>query len=514
MKEFREKFYLELKNRVNQDNRFVKAVKDVSLRVLYIIIPDENFPHLQMNLFEIENGKIKDIKIIDFRKEVKADVIIKIYYSDFLKIALGKKKVSIRDLLKGKVKVKGLALLRKFKDAFDIISKHLIKFATELKGKIVLLMERNDIYLPNIHIGEWSRDFLSNISGKVLLISDEGIRKAGLLDDVQELLSIGDAEVFTFTNVESEPSVETLEKCYSLAEKIKPNVVIGFGGGSPMDTAKAVSIMIENKIDIKELDPTMNIRREKVKLILIPTTSGSGSEATWISMIRDRDGRKLVLAHRAMLPDLVIIDPFFVKTLPKSVIVTSGLDALTHAIESMLGWWSNEFVYNLAIRSLKLIIENLPKSYKGDEKAREMMHYASHLAGIAAGNSQATLSHGLGHAIGSVFNIPHGIAVSVVLPYVLQYYSERDDLFERLLSDLGMSSLRDLAEKVKNIIKSVDGSTSLAELIEEDLFYERMEKVIDLVEEDPTTYMGPRLPTREELKMILEKAYIGKDIDF
>ena len=431
-----------------------------------------------------------------------------------MRIALGKKKVSIKDLLKGRVKIKGLSLLRKFRDAFDIINEHLIKLAKEVKGKIVLLMGRNDIYLPNIHIGEKSRDFLTGINGRILLISDEGIKRSGLLNDVQELLNIGDAEVFAFTDIEPEPDIETLEKCYDFANKIKPNTIIGLGGGSSMDIAKAVSIMIENKIDIRELDPTMNIRREKVKLILIPTTSGSGSEATWISMIRDKDGRKLVLAHRAMLPDLVIIDPFFVKTLPKSVIATSGLDALTHAIESVLGWWSNEFVYNLAIRSLKLIIENLPKSYKGDEKAKEMMHYAAHLAGIAAGNSQATLSHGLGHAIGSVFNIPHGIAVSVVLPYVLQYYSKKDDLFERLLLDLGISSLRDLAEEVKNIIKSVDGNISLAELIEEDLFYERMERVVNLAEEDPTTYMGPRLPTREELKMILEKAYIGEDINF
>ncbi len=217
-----------------------------------------------------------------------------------------------------------------------------------------------------------------------------------------------------------------VQRCAAALAQHQPDWIIGLGGGSCMDAAKAAWLLYENPgIEPASVNPfDQYTLREKAKLIAIPTTSGTGSEATWYAVLTDTvEQRKVGVGTRGMLPDYAIIDPVMVMSLPPSITADTGLDALTQSIESYQSTWRNDFSDALCLHAVRLIFEYLPRAYAdgSDREAREHMHNAATIGGIGFGNSQATLAHCMGHALGALFHVPHGRAVALFLPYTIEF---------------------------------------------------------------------------------------------
>ncbi len=520
-------FLAKLRKRLNSDPEFKSAAEDWVGDLVYTLLPDPNFPWILRILFSIENGEIKATKVIDPESDVKPRLEFKMMYSTFMMIARGNMDISTSAVLKGTIKLYGskLEALKKMK-MFNIIVKHLREILREWRGKTAILLRRAEFKAPHIIMGKDVREIISGLKAKkALIVTDKVMVQLGIVDEVKRLLSKNNVIVEVFDGVEPEPPIELVKKAVKIANRFKPNVIIGIGGGSCMDTAKAVFALYERPdIPLERVDPSWELGlRKKARLILIPTTSGTGSEVTWASVVtimKDGVREKVGIGNRELIPDYAIVDPYFIYNLPKKLVSSTGLDALTHALEGIISPWRNELVYAVGLRAIKLLLRYLPKSYKENDKlAREKVHYAATLAGLAFGNSQATLCHGLGHAFGATFRIPHGWAVSVFIPYVIDYY--RDDaknVLEEIAEEIGImdgDKVEQLRKEMIELIKAVDGYTKLSEFeISEDDFMAKIDTLVELSKDDSCTYSGPKIPSDDEIRKLYEYAYYGKRVDF
>jgi len=282
----------------------------------------------------------------------------------------------------------------------------------------------------NIFFGEDSLEMLEELEGeKALIIAGQTVKRLGIIDKVAELLAEADIEVGVIDNIEPEPSIETVKAVAEVAMDFEPDWIIGLGGGSSMDAAKAIWALYERPdLDVGDISPleTLGLRK-KARFMCIPTTSGSGSEATWATVITDREGKvKRELASRELIPDIVILEPWLTSTMPPHLTASSGMDALTHAIEAYVSNFRNDFSDTLAIKAMQMIFEHLPRAVSDGEdmEAREKMQNAATMAGIAFSNSFVGMAHALGHSVGAIFGIDHGKAVAMFLPHVIRYNGE------------------------------------------------------------------------------------------
>ena len=201
---------------------------------------------------------------------------------------------------------------------------------------------------------------------------------------------------------------------------------MGLGGGSCLDAGKGMWVLYERPdMDPEGINPieTLHLRR-KARYLAIPTTSGTGSESTWAIVLTNvAERRKLGLGSREAMPDIAIVDPSFVMALPPQLTADTGMDALTHAFEGFTSLWHSDFTDGLCLKAIQMVLEYLPRAYRdgNDVEARTKMHNAASIAGLGFGNSMAALAHGMGHSLGAVFHVPHGRAVSLFLPYVMEY---------------------------------------------------------------------------------------------
>jgi len=281
-----------------------------------------------------------------------------------------------------------------------------------------------------IVFGEDALEHLEDLEGeKALIIAGRTVRKLGVIDRVTELLEEAGIDVNAFDQIEPEPSMDTIRRAAETARNLEPDWIIGLGGGSSMDAAKAVWVLYERPdLDVGDISPmeTLGLRR-KARLMCIPTTSGSGSDANWATVITDTEGRvKMELASRELVPDLVVSDPSLTATMPPSLTANTGLDALTHAIEAYTSSWRNDYSDALALKAITTIFEYLPRAVEdgGDEEARTKLHNAATMAGWSFGNSQVGMAHALGHALGVIFGVDHGTAVAVFLPHTIRFNGE------------------------------------------------------------------------------------------
>jgi alcohol dehydrogenase class IV len=279
----------------------------------------------------------------------------------------------------------------------------------------------------NIIFGEDSLDSLEELEGeKALIIAGQTVKRLGIIDKVAELLGEADVEVGVIDNIEPEPSIETVRSVAEVARDFEPDWIIGLGGGSSMDAAKAIWALYERPdLDVGDISPLEILGlRNKAKFMCIPTTSGSGSETTWATVITDTEGKiKRELASRELIPDMVILEPWLTSTMPPHLTASSGMDALTHAIEAYASNWRNDFSDALAIKAILMIFEYLPTAVANGEdmEAREMMQNAATMAGMAFSNSFVGMAHAIGHSVGAIFGIDHGKAVAIFLPHVIRY---------------------------------------------------------------------------------------------
>ncbi|MFX0040664.1 MAG: iron-containing alcohol dehydrogenase [Promethearchaeota archaeon] len=395
-------------------------------------------------------------------------------------------------------------------------------------------------FSPKVFYGEGSLAAFENIIGKkCFIVTDNIIEELGFLKILTDTLKKFGKEFIVFKDVIPDPHEEDVMKGKEKCIKYAPDLIVALGGGSVIDTAKVIWAMYEytnfTLDDINFNNPKLFDFAKKAKFIAIPTTSGTGSETTWAAIISKYENdvwRKGSFAHESLVPTYAILDPAFPKGMPVKLTVSTAFDALAHALEAYISTWRNEFSNALIPKAIELIFKYLPIAYKdgNNMEARDSLHQAASMAGIAFSNSQLHIGHALGHSFAAVFPIPHGSLVGLFLPYVLQYClnapgetNESIILYSRLAKQLGWANWSDddkkaantVVEKVRELQKSVNFTTSLKNLgIERDNFEKNLSPLISLCYQDPSGVMAPRSPSKDDFSRLYTYAYDGKDIDF
>jgi len=376
--------------------------------------------------------------------------------------------------------------------------------------------------------GEGALEYLKEVEGKrALIITDKVIHKLGFVEKVANYLNQVGLEVKVFDEVEPEPSVETIVKGAEFARFFSPDLLIGLGGGSCMDAAKATWILYVNPdVEVGKINPFAKYRlRKKARLICIPTTSGTGADVTWAAMITDvTEERKMELPTREMVADIVILDPEFPKSMPPRLAADSGLDALTHAIEAYVSQWRNDFSDALAIKAIQIIFKYLQRAYEnsGDNKAKEKMHNAATIAGIAFSNSQVGVAHALAHSLGAIFRASHGRIVGIFLLYSIEYATrEAMERYADIARAIGIEARSDeeavekLVGDIKELYREVQQPTSIRELgISRGDLEKRLEDLVTRAANSSCTFMNPRVPDVEDTRKLFLYAFEGKKVDF
>jgi len=309
--------------------------------------------------------------------------------------------------------------------------------------------------------------------------------------------------------------------------EFEPDFIVAVGGGSVMDGAKAAWVHYERP-DIPHLGlispfEPLNLRK-KARLAAIPTTSGTGSECTSVFVAHDPEfHRKVPVACGELMPDFAVLIPEFTMSMPPKLTAGTGLDVLAHAMDSAAITGGNEITHALALTATDMVFRYLPRAYRNgqDHEARFRMLIAASTAGIAFGQGGVALTHSFGHSLGSLFNIHHGIAVGVFIPYALQFYQTVTDQYLTLCKSLNVmgrskeESLSRLVKKVRGFLTELDIPLTLKGLgISKGDFKKNMEKLVIYTVEDIDSYFSPRPMTADQCEKIFRYAYEGKDIDF
>jgi alcohol dehydrogenase class IV len=393
---------------------------------------------------------------------------------------------------------------------------------------------------PNIVYGEDSLDFIENITGeKCFIITDKNIQKLGFLKILTDKLEQWGKHYDVFTEVEPDPREEFVLKAKQACLAYKPDLIIALGGGSVIDTAKGVWAMYEfpefGIDDLHIFNSALYQLGKKAKLIAIPTTSGTGADATYAAVIsRNNDGvwQKLIQAHRGLVPTYSILDPIFPVGMPPNITVDTGMDVLAHAMESLVANGRNEFSNTLATKAIELVFKYLPTTYNNGKnmEARDYIHQAATMAGLAFGNANVHIGHTTGHCLGAVFQTPHGRCVGLMLKYVTQYClnnPEKDDpsveIYAKLAKQLGWAKWEDdnkiashmVVKKLETLANDIGFPEKIQDLgISKADLEHQLNTLVNLCFQDASGSMCPRLPSKTDFENIYRYAYEGKDIDF
>jgi alcohol dehydrogenase class IV len=379
---------------------------------------------------------------------------------------------------------------------------------------------------PEIVHGEGALSYLSEIEGqRAFIVTDQTLVELGFVDLVTGQLKEAGIESQVFAQVEPNPTMEMVKRGAAAMSQYGPDWIIGLGGGSAMDAAKAMWVLYEcPDMEPEEINPMIPLGlRQKARFIAIPTTSGTGAEVTWVVVLTDsEDRRKLVLGSRENVADIAIVDPAFVTKLPPQITADTGMDALSHAIEGYTSAWHNDFSDGLCLKAIQMIFDYLPRAYANgdDEEARQKMHSAATIAGLGFGNSMGALAHAMGHPLSPLFGVPHGRAVGLFLPYTIEFTANGGgtryaDIAHFLGWEVGSeaeAAVR-LAEAVRDLARRINQPTSVREVgISWEDFEAALQKMIEDGENDAVT--SARIPDREELARLFHYAYEGRSIDF
>ncbi|SFR15640.1 bifunctional acetaldehyde-CoA/alcohol dehydrogenase [Desulfoscipio geothermicus] len=398
-----------------------------------------------------------------------------------------------------------------------------------------------------IYFAPGSIQYLQKIQGveRALIVTDPGIVKLGFVDKVIYHLNKRNnpVNIEIFSEVEPDPSVETVQKGVEVMKQFRPDTIIALGGGSPIDAAKAMWLFYEHpevEFDFLRLK-FLDIRKRTYKypklgrqaqLVAIPTTSGTGSEVSAFAVITHRgEDVKYPLADYELTPDVAIIDPDFVSTLPPKVTADTGLDVLTHALEAYVSVMASDYTDAMSQKATELVFKYLPESYGGQDnyEARSKMHNASCIAGMAFTNAFLGVCHSLAHKLGGEFHIPHGRANAILLPHVIRYnaglpskfaafpqyeYFEAPEKYRQMAAFLGLPAAT-VEEGVNNLIAAVERlradvgvPATIAECgVDAAIFKQKVPELAEKAFVDQATTANPRMPLISELADILIRAY-------
>ena len=380
----------------------------------------------------------------------------------------------------------------------------------------------------DLYFGENAIDYLKEAKGNkaMLVIGSERLIKDGTVPKIQENLKEANIESIVFTGVENDPSVATVRKGVEMMNEFNPDLIIGVGGGSPIDAAKAMWIFYEYpEFTFEEAAKPFNLPelRQKARFIAIPTTSGTATEVTSFSVITDNEtGVKYPIADYNITPDIAIVDTNLVQTMPKTLVANTGMDALTHALEAYVSNARNPITDALAMKSIEMIYANLVDSYNGKDQARKDMHIAQNLAGMAFSNAILGIVHSMAHKTGKIFDIPHGLANAIYLSAAIQFNAKTaKDAYADIARRLGLEGntedelVNSLVNVVKQFRKDMGMANSLKEFgLSEEVFMENLQSISETAVADPCTGTNPREISVEEMKELFKAVYYGEDVNF
>jgi alcohol dehydrogenase class IV len=382
---------------------------------------------------------------------------------------------------------------------------------------------------PRIVFGEDALCWLEQIKGnRAFIVTDQTIAKLGYLELVEKHLSQANINCHSFTKVEPDPCLETVMHCAEEIRKFNPDWVVGLGGGSCMDAAKAAWFLYERPdVELESVNPMEDYDlRAKARLIAIPTTAGSGAEATAGTVILDcQMNRKLEIVTFEIMPDMAIIDPIFSGQMPRQLTADVGIDVLTHAIEAFSCSWPNDFSDALSIQAAKIIFEFLPiavKNGSSNKLAREKIANAATLAGMAINTSHIALAHAMGHSSGVIFHLPHGRTTGLCLPYTIEFTTLGGaGRYLELVRSLGIEAVNEeiagikLGQAVRNLLGEINQPQSFCDAgVNKNIFYSNLEILCDHAQMDSSIATSRRTPSIGEIHRLFEYAYHGKVVDF
>ena len=386
---------------------------------------------------------------------------------------------------------------------------------------------------------------------RAFIVTDPGMVQFGYVDKILHHLRNRREYVHSeiFSDVESDPSFATIKRGLAQIQEFKPDVIIALGGGSAIDAAKGMWLFYEHPdADIEGMKlKFMDIRKRtykfpklgvKAKLVAIPTTSGTGSEVTSFAVLSDKEhNKKYPFADYELTPNVAIVDPDLVMSLPKSITADTGMDVLTHALESYVSNMASDYTDGLAEKACELVFKNLREAYNNGSNrvAREKMHNASTIAGMAFTNAFLGVCHSLAHKIGAEFHLPHGRINAILLPYVVKYNAERVPSkfvsfpkYEYYIADQKYADISrrmnfpaytneegvwSLIREIQKLDRDLNIPPSFKEAgLDEAEFMAKVDEIADRAFSDQCTTANPRLPLVEELKQILIDAYYGNEI--
>lgn len=398
---------------------------------------------------------------------------------------------------------------------------------------------------PKVYFEENSVMYLTEMDNveRVMIVCDPGMVNIGYTDIVEQVLRRREnqPQIKVFNEVEPNPSTHTVYKGLEMFINFQPDTIIALGGGSAMDAAKAIWMFFEHPetsffgakqkfLDIRKR--TYKITKPKnAKFICIPTTSGTGSEVTPFAVITDSETHvKYPLADYALTPDIAIVDPQFVLSVPKDVAADTGMDVLTHAIESYVSVMASDYTRGLSLQAIKLTFDYLKSSVQENDKhSREKMHNASTMAGMAFANAFLGISHSIAHKIGGEYGIPHGRTNAILLPHVIRYnakdpqkhalfpkydFFRADTDYADIAKFLGLkgNTTEKLVDALANAVYDLGCSVGIdmnlkSQGVTEELLHSTIDRMAELAFEDQCTTANPKEPLISELKGIIETAY-------
>ena len=374
--------------------------------------------------------------------------------------------------------------------------------------------------IPEIHIGENALavlpSFLNRIDcKKVLVVTDTGIIKVGIYEQLSDILKQSGQEVILFDKVEPDPSIELVSKTVDIARKENIDAVVGFGGGSSIDVAKITAALVKNEGPIKKYLGIDLLTKDALDIVAIPTTAGTGSEVTPIAILSDtKEKVKKGLVSNRIIPSIAMLDPGLTVGLPPHVTSVTGMDALIHAIEAFLSKNANPYSDHIALKAIEILAYNIKTAYEQGHniQARNNMLYGSLLAGIAFSNAGVGAVHAFAYPLGGMFHIPHGMANSVMLTTILEFNmpscgQKIEPLATALLGKKGLSS-QQIIDYIEQLCKSLKIPMSLAELnVSKEAIPEMAESVIKITR---LLTNNPREITIQDAIKLYSAAYEGK----
>lgn len=397
----------------------------------------------------------------------------------------------------------------------------------------------------DIYHGKGALEALKTLEGKraIICVGGGSMKKFGFLDRAQKYLEEAGMKVTLFEGIEPDPSVDTVMKGAAVMQEFKPDWIVAIGGGSPIDAAKAMWIKYEYpQTTFEDMCKVFGLPklRTKAKFCAVSSTSGTATEVTAFSIITDyQKGIKYPIADFQITPDVAIVDPDLAETMPKKLVAHTGMDALTHAIEAYVSTVHSDFTDAPAIHAIEMIQRDLVDSYNGDMKARDNMHSAQCLAGIAFSSGLLGIVHSMAHKTGAVFadlgaHIIHGAANAMYLPKVIAYNTKNPEAKKRygVIADYMKLGGKNDDEKVAALIKYIRGFNDKLNIphciknygadsypveqgfVPEDVFLKRLPEIAKNAILDACTGSNPRQPNQAEMEKLLKCCYYDTEVDF